>query len=116
MESTIYISKYSSSGIFWNLIHFDEKPSLSWFPGFEADFLNYCLDGLIRNLSWLIRLFSASFPVEAVLKSTRETSATILLILRKELQISSQLFVVLWVSDDVNKTTKLETFNLVDFK
>lgn len=68
-----------------------------------------------------MRLFSTSFPIDTVLKNTLETSATILLILRKELQISSQLFVVLWVSDDVdvNKTprwTKLETANLVDFK
>lgn len=66
-------------------------------------------------------LFSTYFAIVAVLKSTLETSATILLILRKQLQISSQLFVVLWVSDDVDvnkapKWIKMETANLVDFK
>ena len=35
-------------------------------------------------------------------KSTLETSEAALLSLRKELQISSQLFVVLWISDKVN--------------
>lgn len=42
------------------------------------------------------------------MKSTLETSATTLLNLRKELQVSRQLFVVLWLSDDadVNKAPK----------
>lgn len=42
------------------------------------------------------------------MKSTLETSATTLLNLRKELQVSPQLFVVLWLSDDadVNKAPK----------
>lgn len=55
------------------------------------------------------------------IKKTLETSAAALLNLRKELHISSQLFVVLWVSDKVNiskapKQIKLKTANLVDFK
>lgn len=95
-------------------------------PNFEMDFLNYCLYGFLMldnygkfdltddTLYKCIPLSSAG------IKSTLETSAT-LLNLRKEFQVSFQLFVVLWVSDDadVNKTPKwlkLKATNLADFK
>lgn len=53
-------------------------------------------------------LFNFLTLIATGMKSTLETSATTLLNVRKDFQVSSQLFVVLWVSDDVdiNKAPK----------